>query len=88
MGVLLSVDSCFVLPGIDYPKFAYLGTKMPHFTRDETVCQKCSLKGVQGEADDSSGTDTVQFHKRRPMNDTSVLGHTDAVRIDAPSDRH
>ena len=58
MGVLHSVDSCSVLPVIDYPKFACLGTWMRKSVRYDTSCQTCSLKGVQGKGDDSSGTDT------------------------------
>ena len=56
--VLHRLGSCYMVPGIDYPRYVYTGRAMPGPAAYDLVCKRCSKKGTEAVRDDSDGTQT------------------------------
>ena len=54
---LHQLGSCFMVPGVDYLDYIFLGRSFPHSGTFDNVCKQCAKKGVHVSTD-SSATET------------------------------
>ena len=56
--VLHSLGACYMVPGIDYPRYAFSGAQMPKQRDFDSICKLCSRKGAGIANGDSDVTQT------------------------------
>ena len=56
--ILHHLGSCYMLPGLDFQAYVYLGTSMPSRSHYEQICKRCAKAGTTTRDDASSGTET------------------------------
>ena len=56
--VLHRLGACFMVPGIDYPRFVHLGALMPRQSDFDSICKLCARKGTEVAQGDSDVTQT------------------------------
>ena len=57
--ILHRLGACFRVPGVDYPRFRYVGDEMPTGSQFHQVCRLCTKAGVNDKAEaGSSDTQT------------------------------
>ena len=56
--ILHHLGSCYMLPGLDFQAYVYLGTSMPSRCHFEQICKRCAKAGTTARDDASSGTET------------------------------
>ena len=56
--VLHRLGSCYMVPGIDYPRYAFSGAQMPKQGDFDSICKLCSRKGAGITNGDSDVTQT------------------------------
>ena len=52
--ILHRLGACFRVPGIDYPRFRYLGGEMPPASAFQQVCRLCAKAGPLDKAEGGS----------------------------------
>ena len=52
--MLHMLGACFRVPGIDYPRFIYLGGEMPPASSFQQVCRLCAKAGPLDRAEGGS----------------------------------
>ena len=56
--VLHRLGACFMVPGIDYPRYVHLGALMPRQSDFDSICKLCARKGSEVAQGDSDVTQT------------------------------
>ena len=56
--VLHTLGSCYIVPGIDYPRYVYSGLQMPKQGDFDSICKLCSRKRAEVAHGDSDVTQT------------------------------
>ena len=56
--VLHRLGACFMVPGIDYPRYVHLGALMPRQSDFDSICKLCARKGTEVAQGDSDVTQT------------------------------
>ena len=56
--VLHRLGACFMVPGIDYPRYVHLGALMPNQSDFDSICKLCARKGTEVAQGDSDVTQT------------------------------